>query len=60
MKSIIAIPKTPCSGPGQFLTLVGYSSVLAKDYLNPVNSYQSRDLPHNNFPTPDSAPSLSI
>ena len=28
VRSSIEITATPCSGPGQFLTLVGYSSVL--------------------------------
>ena len=32
MRSTIAIPNTPRSGPGKSLTLVGYSSVLPKDH----------------------------
>ena len=30
MRSTIAIQETPRSGPGQLLTMVGYSSVISK------------------------------
>ena len=60
MRSTTAIPKAPCSGPGQFLTLVGYSSVLSKNYLKPGDLYQIRDLPHQDWPTPNRSSSLNI
>ena len=59
MGSTTAIPKTPYSGLGKFITLVGYSSVLSKDYLKPGDLYQRHDIPHHDWPTPNRAPSFS-
>ena len=52
MRSKIVILQQICSGLGQFLTLIGYSSELS-EITEADELYQSYDLPHNNRLTLD-------
>ena len=59
MISTIAILNISCSGPGQFLTLVGYSSVL--DKIDESRRFESESRFSQNDPTnPDKALSLNV